>query len=275
MALMVIVASCENKPIDKSKYEIIAFKDAGLNTIVGTSEHNANEIKMFSTRAKHQDISEDVRAVLSVGKGQVVFADPETGEMSVFNLKGKVPEMKDGQPANIYFRLERKNGRIHKVEIDFIEMIAIVYQRGKTFRVKGLDHWGNNMIYEVKTGTVEENEVAVENWVSAPNEGEVVLHIIRMYKQKLGYLRLCSKNLDKDKVDNALSVFSNVADFFNFSNMAEVIKENGNMYVPVMDYDASNKFIVKGVIVVKTIQEKTDGETNGKYVITDFILGEE
>jgi len=266
MALMVIMVSCENKSIDKSKYEIIAFKDAGLGTIVGTSEPNANETKMFSTRAKYHDISEDVRAVLSVGKGQVVFAEPETDEMSVFNLKEKMPEMKDGQLANIYFRLERKNGRIHKVEIDFIEMIAIVYQTGKSFQVEGFDNFGKKMIYEVKTGTVKENEVDVENWVSALYESEVVVNIFSMYKQNLDYMRLCSQNLDMDKVDNALSVLS---------NMAFVIVVKGNMNVPIMDYDASNKIVKKGSVIVKTIQEKTDDETDGKYVITDFKFGEE
>jgi len=131
MALLVIVVSCENKPIDKSKYEIIDLKEARLQINLAELDENANGTKMFAAHAKYCDVSETIRVFLGVRKGQVVFGEPETDvttgsyvNLSAFNLKGKMPNIENGQLATIYFRLERKKGRIHKLEIDLIEEVA-------------------------------------------------------------------------------------------------------------------------------------------------------
>ena len=259
---VLFVVSCGNQPIDKSKYEITNLKDAGLGTIFGTSEPNANETKMFVARAKYREFSEGARVALGVDKGQATFADPETDVISIFDIKGEMPDMKDGQMATIYFRLERKDGRVNKVAIDLIEKIVTVYQAGETFQVENFDSNGQKTTYEIKTGTVKENEQEVENWVAANSKGDAAMYLLLMYRQ----------NLDKDKVDRALSDWKNLGG----GSFIILLDKNGNPSFRVMGRSGSIFDMQgNGNVKVKTLDEKTDnnvseGENDCKYVITDI-----
>ena len=120
--------SCGNKHVDKSMYEIIDLRDAHLQNNYSVSHPDANGTKMFAAQAIYCDVSEAIRIFMGFRKGQVVFGELETDvktdryvNLSAFKIKGKKPDMEDGQPVTIYFRLERKKGLIRKLEIDLIE----------------------------------------------------------------------------------------------------------------------------------------------------------
>jgi hypothetical protein len=108
--------------IDKSKYESVNLADAGLGTIVGVTEPDANEVKYFKALAKYCNFSDGIKQAIGGKKDEFAFATNDSKEMvTFFKIKCRKPELEDGQVVTIYFRLVRKNGRVAKTEIDFIE----------------------------------------------------------------------------------------------------------------------------------------------------------
>lgn len=121
IGMLLLTVSCGETTIDKSQYEPVAFDDAGFGTIIGTSEPNANETKLYTTQAQYHELPDGVREAFGLGKKQIALADPASNVITPFDVKGKIPELKDGQLVRIYFRMERKGGKVEKVVIDLIE----------------------------------------------------------------------------------------------------------------------------------------------------------
>jgi hypothetical protein len=119
---MFIMASCGGKEIDRSKYKSVKLTDAGLGTIIGSQDPNANEVKYFKSTVKYRDFSDDIKKAVGGRKDEFAFATNDSSEVtSFFKIKCRKPALKDGQVVTIYFRVERKNGRVEKTEIDIIE----------------------------------------------------------------------------------------------------------------------------------------------------------
>jgi hypothetical protein len=146
-----------------------------------------------------------------------------------------------------------------------------IYKAGKTFQV---DHFGENgkETFTVKTGIVKINGKEVENCVSAREESDVAAFLILMYSNNLDYMKLCSKKLDKSKVDKALSEWKSTGGGY-------VIAQNPDSKSVVAFYGGSGSNIWdirgKGEMKVETIREKvvnyvSGDEIDGKYVITDI-----
>ena len=157
---------------------------------------------------------------------------------------------------------------------DNLVKIDTVYQAGETFNVEKRGVNGRETL-EVKTGTLKINGEEIENWVSAQKESQVADFLLMMYVQKLDYMKLCSKNLDKNIVDKALSEWESLGGAYHI-----LTDKNGNVVftggkgasvLDILDTQGT------GSIKFQTIQEKTknyvavvDNENEGKYVIIDI-----
>ena len=144
-----------------------------------------------------------------------------------------------------------------------------VYQSGETFQVENFGRDKQKRIFNVKAGTVVENGQEVENWVSAKNENEAAGFLLMMYSQDLDFMKICSKNMDKNKISSALSDWKSLGGYF----IIGVDKDNNIVF----QGGTGDMFDLKGKgqIKVNTIQEKginivTGTENEGKYVITDI-----
>jgi len=144
-----------------------------------------------------------------------------------------------------------------------------VYQSRETFQVENFDKDGHKIIFNVKAGSVVENGQEVENWVSAKSEKEVLSFLLMMYSQELDFMKICSKNMDKNKISSALSDWKSLGGYF-------IIGVDKDMNI-VFFGGTGDKFDIRGhgKIKVKTIQEKginivTGNENDGKYVVTDL-----
>jgi len=150
---------------------------------------------------------------------------------------------------------------------------ATIYQSGEIFHVEKNGANGKETV-PVKTGTVIVNGKEVENWVSAQDEGEVADFLLMMFRDNLEYMKLCSKKLDKSKVDKALSEWKSIGGGY------VILKDkDGNIGFTTYGDKAGGFFLDmkgKGKIKFETIQEKTPENDNlGKYVITDVEFDKE
>jgi hypothetical protein len=156
-------------------------------------------------------------------------------------------------------------GKVSSSKTETADEKDIYSPKTETFLVVEPDENGNKKEETILVGTVKVDGME-ENWVSAKKESEAAKFLILMYVNDLDYMKICSKSLDKNKVDQALSKW----------------RSQGGGYVLGSDETGKNiafyggdgsiwHLAGKGVMKIKMVQEKaTVIETNNKYTVTDI-----
>jgi len=140
-----------------------------------------------------------------------------------------------------------------------------VYRSGEIFHLEINGENGKETV-AVKTGTVMVNGEEGENWVSAQDESQVASFLLMMYCDNLDYMKLCSKKLDKSKVDKALSEWKSIGGYYRI-----LIDKDGNIGFKGGSSPSIFDIRGNGEIKFETMQEKTpENENLGKYVVTDI-----
>jgi len=136
--------SCSQKQIDKSKYDKIFLSDERLVGNVELTNPTANSTSFFYARVVYLEpynyvstINSEANKSLSPSQKKasdewlinflgldkkVIFTDVgDSNAITFFTVKNKFPDLSHRQIATIYFRMERKEGKVVKLEIELIE----------------------------------------------------------------------------------------------------------------------------------------------------------
>ncbi|MDR1746328.1 MAG: WG repeat-containing protein [Tannerella sp.] len=144
-----------------------------------------------------------------------------------------------------------------------------VFQGTDTFKVRLLKK-GETINKDVVTGEFIVGKRAEENWVSAESPAETASFLMEMYLSNQDYMALCSKTLNKNKVDNALAIWRKCGGGYIIGT-----DESGQQIAFFGTSGSALDIIGEGKMKIKTLQEKTlitatNSYSNSKYVITDI-----
>jgi hypothetical protein len=150
--------------------------------------------------------------------------------------------------------------------------------RTEIFLVAEPDKNRNEKKDTIVVGTIKVNG-AEENWVLAKKELEAAKFLIMMYANNLDYMKACSKSLDKNKVDRALSKWRSKGDGAVFFDMDRE-KSGGGEYALFADNpgkgitffggDGRANLQGSGIMRIKMVQEIAIFKINNKYTVTDI-----